>query len=95
MATVEEIKAWTMTYSQTPHKASSPGTTLFFFFPSSSLLFVETNCQKGLSILYLVINFILGILCLELHPSNQDLVMTGGMDKTAVVLNRRTGRKDV
>jgi len=59
VATVEEIKQWTMTYSQTPHKASSPG-----------------------------------ILSLDLHPTNQDLVLTGGMDKTAILFNRRTGRKD-
>jgi pre-mRNA-processing factor 19 len=60
VATVEDIKQWTMIYSQTPHKASLPG-----------------------------------ILCLELHPTNQDLVMTGGVDKTAVVFNRRTAKKDI
>jgi len=35
-----------------------------------------------------------GVLCLDIHPNNQDLVISGGVDKTAVVLNRRTGRKE-
>jgi len=34
-----------------------------------------------------------GILCVDLHPSS-DLVLTGGVDKTAVLLNRKTGRKE-
>jgi len=35
-----------------------------------------------------------GILCVEIHPINEELIMTGGVDKTAVVLNRKTGRKE-
>lgn len=76
VATVEQIKGWTMTYSQTPHKASSP----------------------GIQVTYYLSNFflnILGILCLDLHPSNQDLVMTGGVDKTAIVFSRESRRKEV
>jgi len=59
VSSIEEIKEWKLTLSQTPHKVSSPG-----------------------------------ILCVEIHPINQDLVLTGGVDKTAVVMNRKTGRKE-
>lgn len=33
-----------------------------------------------------------GITCMALHPTKQHLVMTGGVDKEAVVFNRDTGR---
>jgi len=36
-----------------------------------------------------------GVLSVDIHPVNQDLVITGGVDKTAIVLNRKTGRKEV
>jgi len=59
VASVEEIKEFKQTISQTPHKTSSPG-----------------------------------ILCVDLHPVNPDLFVTGGVDKTAVILNKKTGRKE-
>jgi pre-mRNA-processing factor 19 len=33
-----------------------------------------------------------GILALDLHPTNQDLVLTGGADGSAIVFNRSTGK---
>jgi hypothetical protein len=36
-----------------------------------------------------------GVLCVDIHPEKQELTITGGVDKTAVVLNRRTGKKEV
>jgi len=32
-----------------------------------------------------------GILCVDIHPTNQSMVLTGGIDKKAVLLNRETG----
>lgn len=32
-----------------------------------------------------------GILCVDIHPANQSMVLTGGVDKKAVLLNRDTG----
>jgi pre-mRNA-processing factor 19 len=32
-----------------------------------------------------------GILCLDIHPSNPALIVTGGVDKKAVVVNRESG----
>jgi pre-mRNA-processing factor 19 len=34
-----------------------------------------------------------GILSVDLHPSNQELTLTGGVDKTAVLFNFATGKK--
>lgn len=36
-----------------------------------------------------------GVLCVDIHPVKQDLTLTGGVDKTAVVFNRNTGKKEV
>jgi len=33
-----------------------------------------------------------GILCLDLHPSQQDLVLTGGADSTAILFNHSNGK---
>lgn len=33
-----------------------------------------------------------GILCLDLHPTNQDMVLTGGADSSAILFNRSTGK---
>jgi len=35
-----------------------------------------------------------GVLCVDIHPTKQDLILTGGVDKTAVVFNRTTGKKE-
>lgn len=34
-----------------------------------------------------------GILCVDIHPVQQELVVTGGVDQTAIVFNRKTGKK--
>jgi len=34
-----------------------------------------------------------GILCLGIHPKNPELTVTGGVDQTAVVFSRKTGKK--
>jgi len=34
-----------------------------------------------------------GVLCVDIHPTQQELVVTGGVDQTAVVFNRKTGKK--
>lgn len=34
-----------------------------------------------------------GILALDLHPTHQELSVTGGVDQTAVVFSRKTGKK--
>jgi pre-mRNA-processing factor 19 len=34
-----------------------------------------------------------GILCLDIHPTNPERIVTGGVDKVAVLFNRRTGKK--
>jgi len=33
-----------------------------------------------------------GILCLDLHPRQQELLMTGGLDSSAIIFNRQTGK---
>jgi pre-mRNA-processing factor 19 len=33
-----------------------------------------------------------GILCLDIHPTNQDMVMTGGVDNNAILFNKATGK---
>lgn len=33
-----------------------------------------------------------GILCLDLHPRQQELLMTGGLDNNAIIFNRQTGK---
>lgn len=34
-----------------------------------------------------------GVLCLDIHPKNPDIVITGGVDETAVVFDRSTEKK--
>ena len=34
-----------------------------------------------------------GILCLDIHPTNSDRIVTGGVDKQAVLFNKKTGKK--
>jgi len=58
-AGLDQVKSFKQTWSQTPHKASSPG-----------------------------------LLCVDLHPANDDIIATGGVDKTAVIINRRTAKKE-
>jgi len=33
-----------------------------------------------------------GLTCLDIHPTEQDLVCTGGNDATAIIFNRKTGK---
>jgi len=35
-----------------------------------------------------------GLLAVDIHPADNDLIVTGGVDRTAVVLNRKTGKKE-
>eukprot|EP01120_Amphizonella_sp_Union-15-10_P015559 TRINITY_DN8036_c0_g1_i1.p1 TRINITY_DN8036_c0_g1~~TRINITY_DN8036_c0_g1_i1.p1 ORF type:complete len:497 (-),score=98.44 TRINITY_DN8036_c0_g1_i1:168-1658(-) len=35
-----------------------------------------------------------GILCLDVHPNKLNLILTGGVDRTAVLFNRETGKKE-
>jgi len=35
-----------------------------------------------------------GVLCVDIHPTQQHLFLTGGVDKTAIVFNKNTGRKE-
>ena len=34
-----------------------------------------------------------GLTCLDIHPTDPDRIVTGGIDKVAVLFNRRTGKK--
>lgn len=34
-----------------------------------------------------------GILCLDIHPKNKDIIITGGVDETAVIFDRSTEKK--
>jgi len=59
VASIQDIKAFKSTFSQTPHKASSPG-----------------------------------VLSVDIHPIDENIIVTGGVDSTAVITNRATGKKE-
>jgi len=35
-----------------------------------------------------------GLVCVDLHPANDDIIATGGVDRTVLIINRRTAKKE-